>query len=117
MPLSTIQEYITATRTLLQDEAVVTRYTDGELAEALGFALMEARRIRPELFIFSAGGVPNILRTTSVDTAVDLDEQYRVPMIYYIGSWVMRRDEEEGSQQLANSYYNSFVSKLLSVAA
>lgn len=117
MALETVQDYITASQTILQDEAVVRRYTNGEMAEALGFGLMEARRIRPELFIFNAGGVPNITRATPVSTPIDLDPMYRFPMILFIVHWVMSRDEEEGSQVLANSYYNRFVGKLVSIAA
>src|SRR6478609_505546 len=103
MALETVQDYITAAQTILQDEGVVRRYTNAELSEALGFGLMEARRIRPELFIFNAGGLPDIKRTTPVSTAIDLDPMYRYPFILFMVHWTMSRDEEEGSQVLANS--------------
>jgi UDP-3-O-[3-hydroxymyristoyl] glucosamine N-acyltransferase len=119
--LSTLAEYITAARTQLQDEnATVKRYTDAEMAEAMGLSLLEMRRIRPELFNSIAGAisaVQNIDRTTPTNTVVIMDEQYRPALLYGVIAHVLMRDEEEVSQTIAEKYMARFVSKLLAIAA
>lgn len=114
MALNTVSEYVTKTRELLQDTTAPNRYSSGDLKDALGFALSEARRLRPDLF--PAGAVPDINSATSDGTAVVMDVQYRLALVYYMVGHAMLRDDEEGSQQLARTYKQQFGAQLVSLA-
>ena len=117
MALTTVQNYITIARDLLQDTLAPYRYTDGELAEALGLALLEARRHRPELFIGSQDNVQDIARTTPLATNVTMDQMYRYPLVLFMVGHVMSREEEESLKQDAANYKLQFVSKMLTIAS
>ena len=76
MALETVQKYITTARVMLQDEVEPYRYEDAELLVALNLAIMEARRIRPDLFLETFSDLPGDFTTVDT-TAVSIDEQYR----------------------------------------
>lgn len=114
MPLDTVSEYVAQARSLLQDTTAPQRYATGDLKDALGFALLEARRLRADLFV---DGKPILVDRQSSDSAsVVIDIQYRMALVYYMVGHAMLRDEEEGSQQLARAYKAQFGSQLVSVA-
>lgn len=118
MALGYLSDYITAARTLLQDEIEPVRYSDGELAEALGLALYEARRMRPELFLGRMDNLPDIGRDTPpATTVIDFDPMYRLALVFFMVGHVMLRDEEEVQKADAAGYLNRFVAKLLSLAS
>jgi hypothetical protein len=50
--LKTITDYINDGRTLLQDTIAPYRYDDTSLVTAMNVALLEGRRLRPDLFIY-----------------------------------------------------------------
>jgi hypothetical protein len=114
MALDTVSEYVAQAREILQDTNAPQRYSTSDLKGALGFAIMEARRLRYDLF--PDGRVPDIDRQSSDQTAVPIDLQYRMALVYYMVGHAMLRDEEEGSQQLARAYKAQFGSQLVSVA-
>lgn len=114
MALDTVGAYVAQARELLQDTASVQRYATGSLRDALGFALMEARRLRPDLF--TDGKVQAVDSFTADATAVVIDQQYRMALIYYMIGHMMLRDEEESMQQLARAYKAQFGSQLVSIA-
>lgn len=115
MALTTVQDYITAARTLLQDEMLPYRYRDEELAESLGFALMDARKMRPDLFLETSGLVVDIDRTTALDTLIVFEPMYRRALVYSMVGSAFLRDEEEASQAQAAGFMNHFVANLLTV--
>ena len=114
MALSTIGDYVTQARVLLQDTQSVKRYTDGELKDALGVGLYEMRRLRPDLF--PGGAAPDYGSSTGDGTAVALDVQYRMALLHYMAAHMYMREEEEGAQQLARAYKQVFGSQLVSLA-
>lgn len=114
MALDVVSDYVAKARELLQDTVQPVRYSSGDLKDALGFAIMEARRLRADLFV--DGVVPDIDRGAGDSTAIAMDIQYRVALVYYMVGHAMLRDEEEGSQQLARAYKAQFGSQLVSVA-
>lgn len=115
MALATVQDYITAARTLLQDEVVPYRYKDIELAESLGFALLDARKMRPDLFLETSGLVAGIGRATPLDTTIAFEPMYQRSLVYAITGYAFLRDEEEASQAQAAGFMNHFVVSLLTV--
>ena len=70
--LNTVADYINDARTLLQDMIPEYRYDDPSLLRALNVALLETRRIRPDLFVFNLDVNGQVQAFTAVDdTYVD----------------------------------------------
>jgi len=119
MALDTVTDYVAQARALLQDTISPVRYPDSDLVDALNLALLEARKLRPDLFL---GASPGTLSVTSIggtnaDPMSAIDEQYRVPLLYYIVGHALRRDEEDGSEARASQFMMQFVGKMLALAA
>lgn len=111
MALATVEEYVTTARVLLQDEVEPYRYEDAELLVSLNMAVMEARRIRPDMFLTTFADLPGDF--VAVDTTeVDIDEQYRSAFLYYIVGHAQARDEEDVQDQRASTFLTLFRSQL-----
>jgi hypothetical protein len=108
--LSTVAEYVTAARTLLSDTVEPFRYSTADLVLGLSIALLEARRLRPDLFIGRYDDIPSF--TVSDATAVDFDEQYRMALVYYIIGHAQLRDAEDTQDARAAAFLNKFTSQL-----
>ncbi len=117
MALDTVGDYVDAARELLQDQQSVKRFTDGELISALGFAMQEARKLRPDLFLdtLNTTNIPDIKSSTPKSTTVPIDVMYRMPFLYYMVGHAYLRDEEEGADARASGFKAAFNAKLLSL--
>lgn len=117
--LDTVQDYIDRARTLLNDTVAPYRYPDTDLVEALNMGVLEARRIRPDLFrtFFRAtAGLPEY-GVSDTTEEVEIDPQYRVTFVYYIVGQIQLRDEEDLQDDRAAAFLNKFNSQLLAVQA
>lgn len=111
--LDTVDEYVAAARTLLVDETETYRYTDAELVLALSLAVLDARRIRPDLFLDRFDDIPSfVLADIAAETEVDIDIQYRSAFLYYIVGHAQLRDEEDTQDARASSFINTFETRL-----
>lgn len=107
--LVTVAEYIDEARRLMQDREEPYRYSDGDIILSLNIGLLEARRLRPDLFL-SSPTVPSY----SVDgDIVAFDQQYRPALVEFIASNIMFEDEEEITDSRAAAFYAMFRQKLL----
>lgn len=114
--LVTVQDYITAARTLLQDEVNAPyRYSDFELVLALNLSFLEMRRLRPDMFV--QGRATPAYAADTLSAIVDLDEQYRVAALYYICGHAQLRDEEGTEDARASGFINKFTGQMLSVVS
>lgn len=109
--LATIEDYILESRRLLQDEISPYRYPDVDVIAALNLALMEARRLRADLFL------PNfaVPLVEMPGTPVPFPEMYRVALVYYIVGHCQLRDDEATTDSRASALLQKFVAKLLLV--
>lgn len=115
--LETVQDYVDRARVLLLDQTAPYRYSDSILVEALNMAILEGRRIRPDLFrsFFRAtDGMPEYL-TSAMGASVSIDQMYRVPFVYYIVGHTQMIDEEDVSDQRAVAMMKMFTQQLLSI--
>jgi hypothetical protein len=112
MALDTVQNYVTAARGLLQDKVAPYRYEDSDLLEGLNFAMLDAKKLRPDLF----RGLTLQSFSTVDTTAVVIDEMYRVAFVYYIVGHAQLRDEEDDQDNRANQFRAKFSALLLSLA-
>lgn len=104
MALDTVEEIISQTRVLLQDEIAPYRYADEDLLIALNLGISEASRYRPDFWINST--VPSY---STVDaTALVLPTSYRVPFLYFMVGWSQLRDEEDVTDTRASGFLQSF---------
>jgi hypothetical protein len=112
--LISVQDYITDVRTLLLDNTAPYRYLDDELVEALNIALMEVRRLRPDLLLTRYGArVPRYLAVTGEDVPVEV--QFRMAITYGIMAHALLRDDEDVQDARANTFLERFHDMLVGV--
>jgi hypothetical protein len=116
MALDIVSDYLADARRLLQDRVAPYRYPDEDLVAALNAAVLEARRIRSDIFMVQArtGTLPSF-STAALSAAVPVDHQYRMAFVYYIVGRAALSDEEENEDARATVFMNKFVAQLLSV--
>src|SRR5258708_3962497 len=92
--LDTVADYISDSRTLLQDVIAPYRYDDISLLVAFNVTLMEMRRIRADLFVYRhRGRVPTF---THVNTdEVELEQPFRLALVYGTCAHALARDQED----------------------
>lgn len=112
--LDTVAKYVTSARVLLQDTVAGSeRYSDAELVLALSFAILEARKLRPDLFLDEDFVLPSY--TANDTTVVPIDEQYRVPFLYYMAGHAQLRDDEPTQDARAGALLQKFQMQLLAL--
>lgn len=116
MALDTVADYVARARVLLQDTEEPYRYSDDELIEALNLAVLEARKLRPDLFLRTFKVLPEFA-STDTSGAVDIDPQCRVAFLYYIVGHAQLRDDEDTQDARATVFLNKFAAQLLTVVA
>lgn len=114
MALATVTQYVSAARNLLQDTIGDDyRYSDTELVLALSLAMYEIRRLRPDILIETAT-TPSF--STVDSTAVDVDEQYRLAVLYFMCGYAQVRDDEESQDTRATAFLNKAVGIMTGIA-
>lgn len=116
MALETVDKYVSLARVLLQDEIVEYRYSDAQLVTALSLALQEAKKLRFDLFLGQTSLQSFTIADIAATTAVNMDEMYRVPLVYYMCGHVQLRDDEESQDERSVAFFSLFNSKLLTVS-
>jgi len=114
--LETVGQYLEEARRLLQDEFVPYRYPDDDLVNALNIGLMEARRLRADLFLplFDMPWV-NPSGTIEMATPIALDPMYRSSLVYYVCGRMQLRDDEPTTDQRAGALLTKFAAQLLTI--
>lgn len=112
--LGTVAKYITSARVLLQDTVDSPyRYSDGELITGLNIAILEARKLRPDLFLAEDFSLPEF--TANDATAVPIDAQYRPAFLYYMIGHAQLRDDEPTQDNRAAALLGRFTSQLMTL--
>lgn len=105
MALATVADYVALARTLLMDTVDSPyRYSDADLVRGLTLAVYETKKVRPDLMIGKT--LPNF--TVNDTTPVDMDEMYRVPLVYYMCGHGQMRDEEGNQDARAAGFLQMF---------
>jgi len=117
MALDTVQDYIERARVLLQDQVEPFRYPDADLVEALNMAILETRRLRPELLSsFFRQSLPDF-DAGNQTAPVPIDPQYRTAFVYYICGHAHLRDDEITQDSRASAFLNKFTAQMLTIQA
>src|SRR5277367_4674513 len=107
LDLDTVSGYIADVRTLLLDRINPPRYSDISLLVALNVALLEGRRLRPDLFIFKHGlRVPNY--QTVDGQHVPIEPQFRLGFVYGTCAHALKRDNEDVQDARSNLFMAAF---------
>ena len=110
--LLTVQDYITRARVLLLDEVVEYRYTDAQLIASLNEAILEARRLRPDLMLsYFRVSLPEYT-VGNLAATVAVDQMYRTSFVYYIAGQAQLRDSEDTSDARGAGFLAKFKSDL-----
>jgi len=105
MALATVADYVALARTLLMDMVDSPyRYPDADLVRGLTLSIYETKKLRPDLMIGKT--LPNF--TANDATPVDMDEMYRVPLVYYMCGHAQMRDEEGNQDARAAGFLQLF---------
>ena len=119
--LETVGQYLEESRRLLQDEYTPYRYPQDDLIDALNIGLLEARRLRADLFLPSFA-IPWFDPTKSspgsdLDQKVPFDPMYRQSLVYYMVGRMQLRDDEATVDTRAASLMTKFTAQLLTVSS
>src|SRR6188472_1915777 len=115
--LNTVAGYISDARTLLQDVIPDYRYDDASMLVAMNVAMLEARRIKPELFVYNweAGGQVQSFEEVD-DTYVDIEPQFRLAILHGICGHALERDQEDVQDTRATAFLALFTQGLVGKA-
>lgn len=105
--LATVQDYITDARVLLQDTVDSPyRYADPSLLTALNVTLLDARRLRPDLFIGQFDTLPQA--TAIDDTDIEIEAQFRLGILHGLVAHAFARDQEDVQDARSTLFMNVF---------
>jgi hypothetical protein len=114
---NTVADYVTDARTLLQDLIPPHRYDDPSLLTAFNAAMLEARRIKPELFVYNMDTSGQVQSFTAVDdTYVALEPQFRLALVHGLCGHALERDQEDYQDQRATAFLALFTQGLVGKA-
>ncbi len=117
MALSTVQDYVDGARVLLLDQVEPFRYSNADLVTALNYAILEARRLRPDLLRAYLGAELPEYSADDMGETVEVDQQYRVAFLYYVCGQAQLRDDENNQDSRASALMNKFNAVLTTTRA
>ena len=106
--LLTVADYIDEARIRLQDMIPEYRYKDDSLISALNITLLDAYRLRADLFVFNDynGQVQSF--KSNDDTVVDIETPFRLPILHGMMAHALERDQEDVQDSRASSFFGMF---------
>lgn len=106
--LEMVSDYITDARNVLQDVISPFRYDDPSLLQGLNVSMLEARRIRPDLFLNPTynGIVPTFQNNDT--TQVAIEQPFRLAFVYGMCAHTLLRDAEDFQDARATAFMASF---------
>ena len=102
---------------LLQDLISPYRYDDSSLVMALNVTLLEARRLRADLFVYRhdrQGHHMDMPNYTAVSAEqVHLEASFRLPVVYGLVGHALARDQDDYQDARATTFLQMFQSSLV----
>lgn len=118
--LGTLGQVVKETRRLLQDELDLPyRYGDGDIVDAFNIALLEARRLRGDLFLPTRFKLPYFDTSGTIDmtAVVPIEPHYRQAFVYYVVGRIELRDDEQTQDGRAAALLTKFINQLLVISS
>lgn len=111
--LALVSDIITRARVMLQDLVPPFRYPDTDFIAALNEACMEAKRLRPDLYLRTMNQSLPFFTTAGDSVTEDkIPSEYRTAFIYYLVGNAQLRDDEDTEDARATVFLNKFVAQL-----
>jgi predicted phage-related endonuclease len=115
MALSTVADYVSEARRLLQDQNVPYRYPDTSIVLALNLAIGEASRIRAEMFQDYFDDDLPAYYADDLDEVVDVPPAFRIAFLYFIVGHNQLADQEDTTDARSTVLLNKFIAQLTSM--
>lgn len=113
----TVGDVISDARALLQDTySSGYRYSTADLYAYLNTALLEMRRVRPDIFRSYIGQVTPSFQEGDEAEPFPVSELFFSPVVFYVTGFAELRDDEFTVDARAITLMNQFVAKLVTVA-
>ncbi len=112
--LDTVADYILDARTLLQDTIAPYRYDDVSMLTALNVTLLEARRVRADLFVFHNHDSVPFFDTVNT-RPVRMEHPFRLALVYGTCAHALARDQEDVQDQRSANFMRVFYEMMLGV--
>jgi hypothetical protein len=114
----TYSQVIERARRILQDtDAANYRYPQQDLVDSVNDALLEVRRVRPDLFISSSFSVSDVELANIAAVNIPIESHYFQTLVYLTAGYQMLRDDEFSLDSRAVNLLNKGTAQLLSVAS
>lgn len=109
----TYADVISRARSILKDQdATAYRYTDQELVDAANDAVLEVRRVRPDLFLSADFTPTDVLLANVAATPIPIEDMYFQTLVYFTAGYQMLRDDEFSQDSRAVNLINKATSQL-----
>lgn len=115
MAALTVGDVIVQVRGILQDDEG-ERWVDDKVYRTLNLGLLEARRMRPDMFRGMLDNVPQYV-PTDVDVPIAFEQQYIPALVLYTAGMLQAYDIEGVEDQRAAAMLTTFTAKLLTGGA
>lgn len=107
--LATITDYINDGRTILQDTIEPFRYPDAEMVTAMNVTLLEGRRLRPDLFVYTRVPGRGVQSFQANDgTELFMEEPFRLAFLHGMCAHALERDQEDIQDERAAMFMKIF---------
>lgn len=114
----TYLQAINRARRIVQDtDSTSYRYSDDELMDSVNDALLEVRRVRPELFLASGFESEDVVFEDAGNTALPIEDFNFSALVYLTAGYQMLRDDEFSLDSRAVNLLNKGTAQLITVAA
>ncbi len=114
----TYSQVIERARRILQDEdAANYRYSDQSLLDAVNDAILEVRRVRPDLFISVSFSPTDVLLGQESAALIPIEDMYFQSLVYLTTGYQMLRDDEFSLDSRAVNLLNKGTAQLLTTNA
>lgn len=111
----TVQKIVDRARFLLSDETAPLRYSDDDYVQALNMGLLEAYRLRKDLFLTVE--TPTEYSASAMTGAITFPLEYRMSLVFFTAGYVQLADEEDTQDARATVFINKGTSQLAAAVA
>ncbi len=101
-------------RSILKDRVDPKRYSDADILNAINDALLEVRRVRPDLYLKKNFIVKGLVLDTDV---LPIEDTFFNSIVYFTAAYMMFRDDEFSVDSRASQLMNKATAQLIVVAA
>lgn len=113
--LMSVAGLIAGARTLLLDKVQPYRYDDPSLVAALNLALLEGRRVRPDLFINRQHQIDVAQFDAVSGEDIGVEPQFRLAFEYGTAGHALLRDQEDVQDERATTFLRAMQDILVGV--